>query len=120
MIDPPLTIAGLRRTTAVALAEIDPSGCLRDANAGFIRLLPEAVGLQGRPGIARYFLSPRFPQLVELSRSGREPSYEGLLTIGDPDGRTRSLRGTVSRCGQLLLLVAEFDRFSTVVRPFST
>jgi len=109
MIDPPLIIVGLRRTTAVALAEIDPSGCLRDANAGFIRLLPEAVGLQGRPDIARYFLSPRFPQLVELSRSGREPSYDGLLTIGDPDGRTRSLRGTVSRCGQLLLLVAEFD-----------
>jgi diguanylate cyclase (GGDEF)-like protein len=109
MIDPPLIIASLRRTTAIALAEIDPSGGLCDANAGFIRLLPEAVGHQGTPDIARYFLSPVFPQLVALSRSGREPSYDGLLTIGDPTGRSRSLRGTVSRCGQLLLLVAEFD-----------
>ena len=109
MIDPPLIIASLRKTTAIALAEIDQSGLLCDANAGFIRLLPEAMGHQGGPDIARYFLSPRFPQLVELSRSGQEPSYEGLLTIGDPTGRSRSLRGTVSRSGRLLLLVAEFD-----------
>ena len=109
MIDPQLIIAGLRRTTAVALAEFDPSGCLVDANAGFIRLLPEAVANQGRPDIAHYFLSPRFPRLVEMSRSGREPFYDGLLTIGDPTGRLRSLRGTVSHCGRQLLLVAEFD-----------
>ena len=109
MIDPPLIIAGLRRTTAVALAEIDPAGRLRDANAGFIRLLPEAVGHEVEPDIASYFVSPRFLQLVELSRSGREPFYDGLLTIGDPDGPSRSLRGTVSRSGPLLLLVAEFE-----------
>ncbi len=109
MIDPPLIIARLRSTTAVALAEIDPSGCLRDANSGFIRLLPEAVGHEAEPNVAGYFLSPRFPQLVELSRSGRESCYDGLLTIGDPDGRLRSLRGSVSRSGELLLLVAEFD-----------
>jgi len=109
MIDPPRIIAGLRKTTAIALAEIDPSGCLSDANAGFIRLLPEAVRQQGSPDVARYFLSPRFTQLVELFRSGPEPLYDGLLTIGDPAGRPRSLRGTVSRCGLLLLLVAEFD-----------
>ena len=46
---------------------------------------------------------------MELSRSGREPAYDGLLTIGDPDGLSRSLRGTVSRSGPLLLLVAEFE-----------
>jgi len=109
MINPPLIIASLRMTTAVALAEIDPSGSLRDANAGFLRLLPEAVGHQNTPDIGRYFLSPTFPKLVELSRSGREPAYDGLLTIGDPTGRTRSLRGTMSRCGQHLLLVAEYD-----------
>ena len=44
-----------------------------------------------------------------MSRSGREPFYDGLLTIGDPTGRLRSLRGTVSHCGRQLLLVAEFD-----------
>ena len=40
---------------------------------------------------------------------GREPAYDGLLTIGDPDGLSRSLRGAVSRGGPLLLLVAEFE-----------
>ena len=109
MIDPPLIIANLRRTTAVAIAEIDPSGRLRNANAGFIRLLPETVGPEGEPDIAHYFRSPTFSQLVELSRSGREAFYDGLLTIGDPMGRLRSLRGTVSHCGPLLLLVAEFE-----------
>ncbi len=109
MIDPPLIIAGLRRTTAVALAEIDQAGGLRDANAGFIRLLPEAVGCEGEPDIAHYFLSPTFPQLLELSRSGRETSYDGLLTIGDPYGRSWTLRGTVSPCGPTLLLVAEIE-----------
>jgi len=109
MTDPSLIIADLRRTTAVALAEIHPSGRLRDANAGFLRLLPEAVGRAVEPDVARYFLSPAFRELVDASRSGREPAYDGLLTIGDPDGRPRSLRGTVSRCGSLLLLVAEFE-----------
>ena len=61
MIDPQLIIAGLRRTTAVALAEFDPSGCLVDANAGFIRLLPEAVANQGRPDIAPTFCHPGSP-----------------------------------------------------------
>ena len=85
------------------------SGCLRDANAGFIRLLPAAVRHEGEPDVARYFLSPRFLQLVELSRSVREPFYDGLLTIGDPGGLSRTLRGTVSRSGPLLLLIAEFE-----------
>jgi len=109
MIDPLPNFAYLKRTTAIALAVIDLSGFLCDANAGFIRLLPESEAHHGRPDVARYFLSPRFPQLLALSRSGREPSYDGLLTIGDPTGQIRSLQGTVSLCGQLLLLVAEFD-----------
>ncbi len=109
MIDPPLIIANLRKTTAIALAEIEPCGRLLDANAGFIRLLPETVGREVKPDVARYFLSPGFTQLVELFRSGREPCFDGLLTIGDPDGRLRSLRGTVSRSCQSLLLVAEFE-----------
>jgi len=109
MIDPPRILASLRGSTAVALAEIGPTGRLLDANAGFIRLLPEPAGCEGEPDIAHYFLSPTFPQLLELSRSRREPSYDGLLTIGDRDGRSRTLRGTVSPCGPTLLLVAEIE-----------
>ncbi len=109
MIDPPMVMAVLKRTTAIALAEIEPSGRLRDANAGFMRLLPEDVGHDVEPDIARYFLSPDFLQLVELSHSGQEPIYDGLLTIGDPIGRVRSLRGTITCSGPLFLLVAEFE-----------
>src|SRR5690349_13335955 len=96
MNDPSRIIAGLRRATAVAIAEIDPSGRLCDANAGFLRLLSDAAGREGMPDVAGYFLSPGFARLVELSRSGREPAYDGLLTVGDPDGLSRTLRGTVS------------------------
>lgn len=107
MNDPTRIIAGLRRATAVALAEVDSSGFLNDANAGFLRLLPEAARSEGRPNVAKYFLSPGFFELVEMSRSGREPAYDGLLTIGDHDGVSWSLRGAVWRSGPLLLLIAE-------------
>ncbi len=109
MIDPALIMAGLRTMTAVALAEIDSSGRLLDANAGFLRLLPEPVARAFEPDIGNYFLAPRFAPLVELSQTGREPFYAGLLTIGDPDGLHRSLRGTLSRRDDRLLLIAEFE-----------
>ena len=61
MSDPPRLIAGLRRVTAVAFAEIDPSGFLDDANAGFLRLLPEAVGARASPTSRDISFRPRSP-----------------------------------------------------------
>ena len=108
MTDPSRILASLRGSTAVALAEIDPAGRLLDANAGFIRLLPESTEREALLDVACYLVSPTFPQLLELCRSGREPSYEGLLTIGDPIGRSRTLCGAVTPRGESLLLVAAF------------
>ena len=108
MIDPPLIMAALRRMTAVALADIDSSGFLHDANSGFLRLLPDPVAHAVEPHVADYFLAPRFATLVDISQSGQEPFYAGHFTIGDPDGLHRSLRGTLSRRDDRLLLIAEF------------
>nr|WP_303652939.1 GGDEF domain-containing protein [Paludisphaera mucosa] len=105
----PLKFPGLRRTLAVAIAEIEPSGRLHDANLGFLRLLPDAVAREPHPDVSGYLLSPSLPHLVECSQSEPHAAYEGLLTIGDPEGRVRTLRGAVSRSGSRLLLVTETE-----------
>ncbi|HKM53487.1 MAG TPA: PAS domain-containing protein, partial [Isosphaeraceae bacterium] len=102
-------IDSLRAVTAVATAEIDLSGLLVDANAGFLRLLP--AGGRSAPGIAvaPSLISPSFARLIELSGSGAETLYEGLMTLGDPIGKSRSLHGSVSRTERGLLLFLEYD-----------
>src|SRR5271157_3742259 len=102
-------IDSLRAVTAVAIAEIDLSGLLVDANAGFLRLLP--AGGRPAPGIAVVpnLISPSFARLIELSGSGAETLYEGLMTLGDPTGKSRSLRGSVSRTERGLFLLLEYD-----------
>jgi len=102
-------IDSLRRFTAVALAEVDTSGLLLDANAGFLRLL--AAGGEPTPGmqVAPCFLLPSFARLIELSRSQAQPFYEGPVTIGEITGKTRALRGSVSRTERGLSFLLEHD-----------
>src|SRR5208337_5670288 len=63
------------------------------------------------PGIAvaPSLISPSFARLIELSSSGAETLYEGLITLGDPTGKSRSLRGSVWRTERGLLLLLEYD-----------
>jgi len=93
----------------VAIAEIDLSGLLLDASAGFLRLLP--AGGYPAPGmpVAPNLISPSFDRLIELASSGAETLYEGLMTLGDPTGKSRSLRGSVSRTERGLFLFLEYD-----------
>jgi len=102
-------INSLRAVMAVAIAEIDLSGLLLDANAGFLRLLP--AGGYPAPGmpVAPNLISPSFDRLIELSSSGAETLYEGLMTLGDPTGQSHSLRGSVSRTERGLFLFLEYD-----------
>ena len=98
-----------RALTAVAIAEIDLSGRLLDANAGFLRLLP--AGGRPVPGIAvaPSLISPSFARLIDLSSSDAGTIYEGLMTLGEPIGQSCSLRGTVSRTARGLFLLLQFD-----------
>lgn len=95
--------------TSVALARIDRQGVILDGNAGFFRLLPlqenAAIGVPA----ARYFSSPSFSDLLELSKSDRQPHYAGLLTVGEPTGKAHTLRGEVYSDVQSLLILAEHD-----------
>ena len=93
----------------MAIAEIDLSGLLLDASAGFLRLLP--AGGYPAPGmpVAPNLISPSFDRLIELASSGAETLYEGLMTLGDPTGKSRSLRGSVSRTERGLFLFLEYD-----------
>ena len=103
------SIDSLRAVTAVAIAEIDLSGLLLDANAGFLRLLPAGGDQASGIAVAPSFISPSFARLIELSSSGGDTLYEGLMTLGDPTGKSRSLRGSVSRTERGLFLLLEYD-----------
>ena len=102
-------IDSLRAVTAVAIAEIDLSGLLLDANAGYLRQLPARSHPAPGIAVAPSLISPSFARLIELSSSGAETLYEGLMTLGDPTGKSRSFRGSVSRTERGLLLLLEYD-----------
>lgn len=92
----------------VAAAILDSSGVLLGANAGFLRLLPG----EGEPSIgdnvARFFIQPAFAALVAAADS-QSDGYRGLMTIGDYDGKTRTLRGRAWRAGPRIRVLAEYD-----------
>ena len=102
-------IDSLRAVTAVAIAEIDLSGLLLDANAGYLRQLPARSHPAPGIAVAPSLISPSFARLIELSSSGAETLYEGLMTLGDPTGKSRSFRGSVSRTERGLFLLLEYD-----------
>lgn len=99
----------LRDLTAVAAARFTRGGILLDQNAGFARLLPGAE--PGEPRDLRdLFVNPRFDTFA--ARRGHAESgsvYTGIINIGDADGVTRALRGTISQVGDHLEMIAEYD-----------
>ena len=93
---------------AVVAAVIDDDGVLLEANAGFLRLLPDAGAKPVGARVARFFIQPTFPQL--RSAPALDPDgYRGLLTIGDFEGKTRTLRGRVWRSPAGIRVLAEYD-----------
>lgn len=99
----------LLQLRSLALVELAQDGTTRWANAGFERLLPAEAWDDAPVQARRYFLSPSLADLQALARSGKSPCYQGLLTIGDPEGQPQSLRGSVLPRDGGLLVVAEHD-----------
>jgi diguanylate cyclase (GGDEF)-like protein len=94
---------------AVALAELDDAGRVLAANAGFRALLPRLRGkAAGRP-VARFIIQPDFATLLKMTPAPDGEIYRGLLTIGDYEGRTRTLRARVWRRGGGIGILAEYD-----------
>ncbi|MEO8751161.1 MAG: GGDEF domain-containing protein [Casimicrobiaceae bacterium] len=94
---------------SVAAAVLDASGVLLEANAGFLRLLPADCVQPLGSRIARYFIQPAFAVLVAAADSNDGPGYRGRMTIGDPNGRTRTLTGRAWRTDALIRVFAEYD-----------
>lgn len=99
----------LRGARAVVVALIDEAGGLRDANAGFRRLLGVADGEPPPRDCAPYFLAPSLADLLAGLPDAGGRVYAGILNIGDPDRATASLLGSVYRRPAGLLLVGEHD-----------
>lgn len=94
---------------SVAAAVLDADAVLLDANQGFLRLLPQD-GLQ-RLGarVSRFFIQPTFADLRHAVQRDGLHGYQGLMTIGDRDGKTRTLKGRAWRGNAGINVLAEYD-----------
>jgi diguanylate cyclase (GGDEF)-like protein len=82
---------------------------LISANAGFRRLLPPDCAQPIGTRLARCFIQPGFPALLATIDQGGPDGYRGLMTIGDYNGMTRTLRGRAWRSGSDIRVLAEYD-----------
>lgn len=94
---------------AVAAATVDEHGVLVRANEGFRRLIEPATPAQPGALVAQCFIQPSFAALVAAGADAAGDVHHGLLTIGDYQGSTYTVRGVVTRDGALLHLLAEHD-----------
>jgi signal transduction histidine kinase len=101
--------AELNFLRSVVVAEIDENGLLINANEGFMRLFRiPGNELIGKPA-DHLFLQPNFATLLRAEVRPDGEIYQGLLTLGEYTGKTRSLRARMCRVGGCLHLLAEFD-----------
>ncbi|MGK2953582.1 MAG: GGDEF domain-containing protein [Thiobacillus sp.] len=94
---------------SIAVAVLDADAVLLDANAGFLRLLPQDGTHRVGARVSRYFIQPTFSTLKHAVERDSRHGYRGLMTIGDRAGKTRTLTGRVWRSAAGIKLVAEYD-----------
>ncbi len=94
---------------AVAVAALDKDGTLIEANAGFLKLIdldgPQPIGAR----VGRFFIQPDFATLARAHDGADGEIHQGLLTVGDYLGRSRSLRTRIWRVNGQLRVLAEYD-----------
>jgi diguanylate cyclase (GGDEF)-like protein len=99
----------LESLLTVVAAVIDSNGVLLEANAGFLRLLGGSAPSHINTKVTRYFIQPNLTALMAAVRSNKASCYDGLLTIGDYAGESRTLRGRAWRTDTGLRIIAEYD-----------
>jgi signal transduction histidine kinase len=103
------TTDSLESLLAVAIATLDERGTLIEANAGFLRLTNLADTSPAGARVDRLFIQPDFATLQRGQPDADGKVYQGLLTLGEYTGQTRTLRARIWREGSLLRLLAEYD-----------
>lgn len=99
----------LESLLAIAAAALGSDGTLIEANAGFSRLIdmegPQPTGAC----VARFFIQPDFATLAHAHGGADGDVHLGLLTVGNYQVRSRSLRAHVWRVRRELRVLAEYD-----------
>jgi hypothetical protein len=102
--------ASCKSLRAVVMAVISRNGALKDANRGFIELLPASTPATQFLDIRYLFVHPRFDQIAaRRADCGGGIVLEGLMNIGDFRTKVCSLQVTIFECGDDLFLVGEHD-----------
>ena len=103
----PATCKPLR---SVVMAVISRNGALKDANRGFVELLPASTPAAQLLDIRYLFVHPRFDQIA-ARRADRAGGVvlEGVMNIGDFRTKVASLNVTIFECGDDLFMVGEHD-----------
>ena len=115
---------------AVVAATLAPTSELIEANAGFLRLLGTsgvlpADGVPVGAKLSRFFIQPGFAAFASAAPNGDGgPIYTGLMTVGNRNGATLSLRARVwQRDGDVRILaehdIAELDQVSRSIRALN-
>jgi signal transduction histidine kinase len=99
----------IKTLLGVVAMRLDESGVLLEANAGFQRILGADNTAPINSNVAHYFIQPTLSTLAAAPITEDGSVYRGLLTVGDYDGKTRSLRASVWREGAEIRIVADFD-----------
>jgi len=99
---------GLDALLAVAAATLNEQGELVEANAGFRRLL-RLAGMASPTAIAGLLIQPSFPVLLNQLPDPDGLIYQGLLTMGEYTGQTRTLRARIWRKNDRVEILAEVD-----------
>lgn len=102
-------LSHLKPLLAVAIASINETGKLIEANAGFLRLIHLDAEQSNGAYVAQYFIQPNFSTIVGLQVKHQQKVYDGLLTIGDYSGQTQSLIGHIWRENDVVHVFAEYD-----------
>lgn len=94
---------------SVAVATVREDGSLVQANAGFRRLVEDAGPVADGDLVQRHFLQPTFRALCARVADADGTVHRGLITLGDYEGRSWSLRASIRRDAAGLHLLAEHD-----------
>lgn len=95
---------------SVVMAVVSRNGALKDANRGFVELLPPSTPAAQLLDIRYLFVHPRFDQIA-ARRADRAGGVilDGVMNIGDFRTRVASLSMTILESGDDLFMVGEHD-----------